>query len=54
MSVSFATPWTIGGQAPATMGLFKQEYWSELVISSHRGSIFLTQGLKLCLLQYLL
>ena len=53
MSVSFATPWTVGSQAPATMGLFKQEYWSKLAISSPRGSIFLTQGLKLRLLRYL-
>ena len=26
----FATPWTVAGQAPLSMGLSRQEYWSEL------------------------
>ena len=26
----FATPWTIAGQPPLSMGFSKQEYWSEL------------------------
>ena len=26
----FATPWTVACQAPLSMGLFKQEYWSGL------------------------
>ena len=26
----FATPWTVGHQAPLTMELFRQEYWSGL------------------------
>ena len=26
----FATPWTVAYQAPLSMGLFRQEYWSGL------------------------
>ena len=26
----FATPWTVAHQAPLSMGLFRQEYWSGL------------------------
>ena len=26
----FATPWTVGHQAPLSMGFSKQEYWSGL------------------------
>ena len=26
----FATPWTVGHQAPLSMGFFRQEYWSGL------------------------
>ena len=26
----FATPWTIAGQAPLSMGFSRQEYWSGL------------------------
>ena len=27
---SFVTPWTVSYQAPLSMGIFRQEYWSEL------------------------
>ena len=27
---SFRTPWTVAGQAPLSMGLARQEYWSGL------------------------
>ena len=30
MSDSFVTPWTVARQAPLSMGLPRQEYWSEL------------------------
>ena len=30
VSSSFATPWTITRQAPLSMGLSRQEYWSGL------------------------
>ena len=30
MSKSFATPWTVAHQAPLSMGLSGQEYWSGL------------------------
>ena len=30
MSNSFATPWTVACQAPLSMGLPRQEYWSAL------------------------
>ena len=34
MSDSFATPWTVAHQAPLSMGLSKQEYWSGLPFPS--------------------
>ena len=30
----FATPWTVTNQAPLSMGLHRQEYWSGLPLSS--------------------
>ena len=32
------TLWTIAHQAPLSMGFSRQEYWSELAMSSSRGS----------------
>ena len=32
MSDFFATPWTVGPQAPLYMGFSRQEYWSGLLI----------------------
>ena len=32
----FATPWPVAGQAPLSMGFFRQEYWS--AVSYSRGS----------------
>ena len=32
----FATPWTVGHQAPPSMGFSRQEYWSGLPFSSPR------------------
>ena len=34
----FATPWTVTHQAPVSMELSRQEYWSGLAISFSRGS----------------
>ena len=34
MSDSFATPWTVAHQPPLSMGLPRQEYWSELPFPS--------------------
>ena len=34
----FATPWTVGRQAPPSMGFSRQEYWSGVAISFSRGS----------------
>ena len=34
MSSSFATPWTVAGQAPPSMGFHRQEYWSGLSFPS--------------------
>ena len=34
VSYSFATPWTIAHQAPLSMGLTQQEYWSGLSLPS--------------------
>ena len=31
---TLATPWTIAGQAPLSMGFFRQEYWSGLLFPS--------------------
>ena len=45
------TPWTIARQAPLSMGLSRQEYWSGLPCPPQ--GIFLTQGLNLCLLHLL-
>ena len=39
-----ATPWTVACQAPLSMGLSRQEYWSGLLFLLQR--IFLTQGLN--------
>ena len=41
-SDSFAIPWTVALQAPLSMGLSKQEYWSGLPFPS--PGIFPTQG----------
>ena len=46
----FATPWTGGRQAPLSMGLSRQEYYSAMPFS--RG-IFLTQGSNPGLLRFL-
>ena len=32
----FATPWTVALQAPLSMGILQQEYWSELPCSAPR------------------
>ena len=40
----FATPWTVGYQAPLSTGFSRQEYWSGLPFLS--PGIFLTQGLS--------
>ena len=34
MSHSFATPWTVSHQAPLSMGILSQEYWSGLPFPS--------------------
>ena len=47
----FGTPWTIAHQAPLSVGLSRQEYWSRLPFPS--PGIFPTQGLNLCLLDLL-
>ena len=36
MSDPFATPWTVDHQAPLSMGVSTQEYWSGLPFSSPR------------------
>ena len=36
VSDPFATPWTVGHQAPLSMGFSRQEYWSELPFPSPR------------------
>ena len=51
MSDSFVAPWTVGLQAPLSMGFPRQEYWSGLPFSSP-GEIFLTQGMNLRLLHW--
>ena len=50
MSDSFGAPWTAARQAPLSMGLPRQEYWSGLLFPSPRLS--LTQGLNLHLLHW--
>ena len=42
----FVTPWTVGCQAPLSMGFSRQEYWRGLPLQG----IFPTQGLNLGLL----
>ena len=37
----FVTPWTAAYQAPPSMGLSRQEYWSGLPLPSPRGSLLL-------------
>ena len=37
LSDSYVTPWTVGYQAPLSMGFFRQKYWS--------GLTFLLQGI---------
>ena len=44
----FATPWTVASQAPLSMGIPQQEYWSGLPFPPPR--VFLTQGSNQCLL----
>ena len=44
----FVTPWTAAQQAPLSMGLPRQEYWSGLPFPPL--GIFLTQELNSCLL----
>ena len=34
MSDSFVTPWTVGRQAPFSMGFPRQEYWGGLPVPS--------------------
>ena len=34
----FETLWAVAGQAALSMGFFRQEYWSELLMPSSRGS----------------
>ena len=41
----FAASWTITCQAPLSMGISRQEYWSELPFPS--PGIFPTQGMNL-------
>ena len=33
--LTFVTPWTVGHQAPLSMGFPRQEYWSGLPFPSH-------------------
>ena len=47
----FATLWTVAYQAPLSMGFSQQEYWGGLPFPP--PELFLTQGLKLCLLRLL-
>ena len=49
MSNSFAILWTVVPQAPLSMGICKQEYWSGFQFLLQ--GLFLTQGSILCLLQ---
>ena len=51
MSDSLQPHWIVAHQAPLSMGFSRQEYWSGL--HSFLQGIFLTQGLKLCLLRLL-
>ena len=47
----FSTPWTVARQAPLSMGVSRQEYWSGLLCPP--PGIFPTQGSNLCLLHLL-
>ena len=47
MSDSLVTPWTVAHQAPLSMGLSRQEYWSEFPFPT--PGIVPSQGLNLCL-----
>ena len=51
MSDSFVTSWTVGCQAPLSMGFPRQEYWSGLPFFLQK--IFQTQELNLRLLHWL-
>ena len=44
------SPWTVAPQAPLSVRLFRQEYWMGCHFLPQR--IFLTQGLKPCLLHW--
>ena len=46
-----ATPWTVARQAPLSMGIPRQEYWSGLPFLLQ--GIFPTQGSNSCLLRLL-
>ena len=48
ISDSFVTPWTVARQAPLSVELPRQEYWSVLLFLLQ--GIFLTQGLNSCFL----
>ena len=37
--LTLATPWTIAYQAPPPMGFSRQEYWSGVLLPSHRCSV---------------
>ena len=47
----FATPWTVAGQAPLSMGFSRQEYWREVGCHVFLQRIFPTQGSNLSLLR---
>ena len=40
----FVTPWTVAFQAPLSVGLFRQEYWSGLPCPPPDGSPTLVRG----------
>ena len=46
--VVFVTLWNIAYQAPLSMGLFRQEYWSGLPFSSSRGSFWPRDWAHVC------
>ena len=48
--MSLATQWTVVHQAPLSIGVSRQEYWSGLPFPPL--GIFLTQELNLCLLNW--
>ena len=47
VSDSLVTPWAVAHQAPLSMGLSRQEYWSEFPFPT--PGIFPSQGSNLCL-----